>query len=459
MAPSSSNPLRRAYQRLTQWVERTPERALDQAYDAILMIRAIEDEHFGGQKIGPSDKSASVQGYFEAELAKYLRIARVRLQEFRTSEAFLNLSDRKALGFGTETFRTSETDRAATILGKLEFIDGIIEGYRNREASMPASSALIPVTALDPLSPKVARVAAQPPSPDQVLPNSNLADSNNPSQAPRSNNRANKRVVTQTSFVPRSLLGTFDRIRQDLDPQAEQQMVQTFRQSKTKTVLSIRFLLILILVPLLVHHLSKAIVIGPLVDRFRGEQPESIFINEALEIEALEELERYEHHLKFQQFIGVAPAIGAEEMEAKVKEKAEKIAGAFRWRSANAVKNVFSDSLAGLTIIVVLLLSRRDIEMLKGFMDELVYGLSDSAKAFILILLTDIFVGFHSPHGWEIILEGVAKHFGIPESRSFIFLFIATFPVILDTVFKYWIFRYLNRISPSAVATYKNMNE
>jgi len=37
--------------------------------------------------------------------------------------------------------------------------------------------------------------------------------------------------------------------------------------------------------------------------------------------------------------------------------------------------------------------------------------------------------------------------------------FIATIPVILDTLFKYWIFRYLNRLSPSAVATYRTMNE
>jgi hypothetical protein len=92
-------------------------------------------------------------------------------------------------------------------------------------------------------------------------------------------------------------------------------------------------------------------------------------------------------------------------------------------------------------------------------MDDVIYGLSDSAKAFVIILFTDVFVGFHSPHGWEVILEGVSRHLGLPENRQFIFLFIATFPVILDTVFKYWIFRYLNRSSPSAVATYKNMNE
>jgi hypothetical protein len=87
------------------------------------------------------------------------------------------------------------------------------------------------------------------------------------------------------------------------------------------------------------------------------------------------------------------------------------------------------------------------------------YGLSDSAKAFLIILFTDIFVGFHSPHGWEVILEGLASHLGIQPNHSAIFLFIATFPVILDTILKYWIFRYLNRISPSAVATLKNMNE
>ena len=72
---------------------------------------------------------------------------------------------------------------------------------------------------------------------------------------------------------------------------------------------------------------------------------------------------------------------------------------------------------------------------------------------------TDIFVGFHSTHGWEVLLENGLRHFGLPENRDFIFLFIASFPVILDTVFKYWIFRYLNQVSPSAVATYRNMNE
>lgn len=105
------------------------------------------------------------------------------------------------------------------------------------------------------------------------------------------------------------------------------------------------------------------------------------------------------------------------------------------------------------------MINNRGMVAVQTLLNEIIYGLSDRAKAFILILFTDIFVGFHPPHAWEVILETLASHLGIPADRNAIFLFIATFPVILDSTFKYWIFRYLNQISPSAVATLKNMNE
>jgi hypothetical protein len=63
-----------------QWFSDTPERALDQAYKAALMIKAIEDEHFNGKKISAnsSDYTDSVISYFEADLKKYLKIVKVQ---------------------------------------------------------------------------------------------------------------------------------------------------------------------------------------------------------------------------------------------------------------------------------------------------------------------------------------------------------------------------------------------
>ncbi|HIK43638.1 MAG TPA: proton extrusion protein PcxA, partial [Leptolyngbyaceae cyanobacterium M65_K2018_010] len=263
----------------------------------------------------------------------------------------------------------------------------------------------------------------------------------------------------RASVLPRSILRTVDRIRQDLDPNAEQEMVRDFRSSKARTTNAIRFLLLLIMVPLLTQQFTKTFLVGPVVDLLREDKQADVFLNLEMEEDALHELQRFEERLRFEVLIGKAPPLSELSIEDQVRSKATEIEEEYRHRSAGAIKNVFADITAAVVFALMLIYRKQDVATLKSFMDEIVYGLSDSAKAFIIILFTDIFVGFHSPHGWEVLLEGLSRHLGFPANRDFIFLFIATFPVILDTVFKYWIFRYLNQISPSAVATYKNMNE
>jgi hypothetical protein len=259
--------------------------------------------------------------------------------------------------------------------------------------------------------------------------------------------------------LPRSILKSVERVKRELDPNAEQDVVENYRRSKMRTTIAIRLVLLLVIIPLLVQQVSKSFIVGPIVDRMRSPQSSTVFINMDMEEEALTELHRYEERLRFEHLIGRAPNLAEEEIESALRERATELEEEFRAQSNDAIKNVFSDLLAGIAFMFILVNSREEIEILKSFIDELVYGLSDSAKAFIIILFTDMFVGFHSPHGWEVLLDGVARHFGLEANHDFIFLFIATFPVILDTIFKYWIFRYLNRISPSAVATYRNMNE
>jgi hypothetical protein len=145
-------------------------------------------------------------------------------------------------------------------------------------------------------------------------------------------------------------------------------------------------------------------------------------------------------------------------LQQQLAERAQSLKDQADQESTEAIKNVIADLFALLGFVLVCVVCRRDLQVLRGFIDEMIYGLSDSAKAFTIILFTDIFVGFHSPEGWTVLLDGVAHHIGVPARENFIMLFIATFPVVLATIFKYWIFRYLNRVSPSSVATLRNMN-
>lgn len=260
------------------------------------------------------------------------------------------------------------------------------------------------------------------------------------------------------SFIPRSIFRTLGKVKQALDPNAEAKFLEEFRTSRYQTVIFIRYLIILLIAPLLVNQISKTFVINPIVYRL-WEQKQEVFLNSSQEERALAELKKFEQVIHFKFLLREASAILPETIEKRVKQKANVIYKKYKSESINAVSNVFADILSVFMFFVLVITNKQKIIVLKSFSDELIYGLSDSAKAFFIILFTNMFVGFHSPYGWEVILENSLKHFGLPENGNFISLFIATIPVILDTMFKYWIFRYLNRTSPSSVATYHKMNE
>nr|YP_010459314.1 chloroplast envelope membrane protein [Caulophyllum thalictroides]UUC02650.1 chloroplast envelope membrane protein [Caulophyllum thalictroides] len=105
------------------------------------------------------------------------------------------------------------------------------------------------------------------------------------------------------------------------------------------------------------------------------------------------------------------------------------------------------------------ILGNDELVILNSWVREFLYNLSDTIKAFSILLLTDLCIGFHSPHGWELMISFVYKDFGFSHNEQIISGLVSTFPVILDTIFKYWIFRYLNRVSPSLVVIYHSMND
>jgi CemA family len=474
--------------RLKRWYLETPDRALDQAYDAALLIRAIELEHFNGEKVAANSQvSENVLGYFQAEVEKALKILRIRLSEFKLSRSTLDLVNPNASVRRLNAANSSPPaqfangrDKPGMTLEKLKFIDEILARYGpEAEAINVGSTALIPLHN-DNTRTHHHRTSNARSGNNQSLNQRTLnsqaanlaADSGNSfgtSAKPRNKPADLETISDKTGLLPRSIISTLNRLRRDLDPQSEGEMVQTFRSNQVRTLAAVRFLLLLVCIPLLIQVGTRSIILSNnlpaghwIAEKFKIERDGGIFLNAEMTEEALTELKNFKEKLEFENMVREvfekAPLL-PEKMEVEIKQKAVEIANQFADRSADAIKNWIADllGLAGFTVIVMT--GNREIEIVKDFIDEVAYGLSDSAKAFIIILFTDIFVGFHSPHGWEVILEGIAKHFGLPPNHDFMFLFIATFPVILDTIFKYWIFRYLNRVSPSAVATYKEMNE
>jgi hypothetical protein len=265
-------------------------------------------------------------------------------------------------------------------------------------------------------------------------------------------------ISRSPEVLPRSLIGVVDQVRRQLDPKAEANVVAGFRRKRDSTLVSLRIVLLMILVPILVQQISRAYIISPLVNQYAPDTSFLSYPKPYLEEQAAEKLRVFKEEVEFAALLEGKNPPTQDELRGVLTERARELKHEADQASTEAIKNVLADLAGLLGFVLVCLLGRPDLQVLRGFIDELVYGLSDSAKAFGIILFTDIFVGFHSPEGWNVLLDGIAHHFGIPAREGYIMVFIATFPVVLATIFKYWIFRYLNRVSPSSVATLRNMN-
>ncbi len=318
-----------------------------------------------------------------------------------------------------------------------------------------------------------------------------------------------KKAVEQTGLIPRSIIRTFDRFRKQLFPETEKLIIQEFRISKYQFLVSIKCLANLIFIPLIVNYLIKNFLLIPITENLWNTHQPEIFLNSYQQNRAFHELQKFEEKLYFEyllndmtfstesnldtklfeknnfmsdKFIKITDqknffssyyfnkfTINNEVnintsnfkkfVQQKLQHKTVELAIYYNHQSIVALTNLIGDFITFIVMSFLFISMKPQIIILKSFLTESIYSLNDTKKSFLLILGTDLLVGFHSPRGWEICLELTLRHFGFPENKDFVFLFVASFPVLLDTVFKYWIFRYLNKISPSTVATYHSMIE
>jgi len=146
-------------------------------------------------------------------------------------------------------------------------------------------------------------------------------------------------------------------------------------------------------------------------------------------------------------------------IQKRLQKKTLELAHHYNDESIESITNFFADALSFSTLVVLIMRLEVQINITKSFLLEVFFGLDDSKKSLFILFTTDLLVGYHSPNIWELFFQSILDHYGLPESQTTIFLLVATLPVLLDVLFKYLIFRHLNRASPATVATYHAMIE
>lgn len=327
----------------------------------------------------------------------------------------------------------------------------------------------------------------------------------------------------EIGFFPRSFSRVLDRFLKQVFSDVENLVIQEYRFYRYLFLTTLKCLLILFFVPFLVNFFAKTYLVRPLTEYFWNTQQTEIFLNSYQQKRAFSELKNFEEKLYFESLITPSSKISyrantqkildpsldlnlesqkvrqtnitkdlvleeiflqengsstdtnitkkfdyalvrkenskRDAFEQRLQEKTIELAMRYNNQSVEAITNFFADLLSFITLCYLLFALEIQINITKSFLLEVFFGLDDSKKSLLILLITDLLVGYHSSNLWELFFEFLFNHYGLPESQTGIFLLVATLPVLLDVLFKYLIFRHLNRSSPATVATYHAMIE
>ncbi|KGF72788.1 hypothetical protein DO97_04700 [Neosynechococcus sphagnicola sy1] len=442
-----------------RWVNQIALDRLEDAYQGALVIKEIEDKHFEGDRIGlRPGKGKTVCDYFRTQLERELARIRLSLTQFRLSGFFISrpageLGVAASDGEGNGAALASTTDPETLILEKLTFIETVVSKYRQSQLGTNASHKLSTppdFESLEAITPEVLTPISASTEATNFEPENKAST---PSMVPLES--VLKRIHPER---PNSFLERMAQIGKQLSPEYEQEVIRELRAQRQQNRTAIRWLLLLLILPLLVQVLTHNLIFEPLLNAYGKQNYAQIELNEEIVEESLAEFTRLKETLEVKELLGLIPPQSQSEQADHLTEAAREIMTKALYRSLDGWKNLLSDGVSLMAFAGLVYLGRDKLMGLRRFSNQTFLSLSDPAKVFLFILVTDMFVGFHSAEGWEVILEGTLRHFGLPESKGFIYLFIATIPVIMDSCIKFWIFNYLTRFSPSTSAIYERMN-
>nr|YP_004021773.1 chloroplast envelope membrane protein [Equisetum arvense]ADA63572.1 chloroplast envelope membrane protein [Equisetum arvense] len=261
------------------------------------------------------------------------------------------------------------------------------------------------------------------------------------------------------SLVPRSILRTLFRFQLELAGKSSSLVLDEFWLAKYQASASLQYLGCLIILPYTTSYFLENWILKPSITIWWNTAQLRIFLNKVQEEKALERLQNVEEFLWLNTLLRDPIEEESKNFDTKVYEQTINLVKIYNEDCIGIILHLATDLIRLITVIVLFIVGRKQLAILNSWLQELFYSLSDTMKAFFIILSTDLCIGFHSPHGWEIVISSFLEYLGFSQNTYIISCFVSTFPVILDTVSKYWIFRHLNRISPSIVATYHSMNE
>jgi hypothetical protein len=206
------------------------------------------------------------------------------------------------------------------------------------------------------------------------------------------------------------------------------------------------------IVPTVIAKVVEFSIISPIVSeelKLAGQDRTTIELREDQEVDILEKLHRYERKIEFETIMGRQAPLTTIEKQDLLHKEAERLEALEIQRAIDVEGNRYSDLVFISAFLIMVVVYSDQAKLVVTGTKNAFFALEPAQQAFILLLSSDVLVGYHSADAWQTVLRSIGGHYGIPEEENLISLFVAFVPVSVDVLFKFWVFKYLRRMAPS----------
>ncbi|KAK1316175.1 Chloroplast envelope membrane protein [Acorus calamus] len=223
---------------------------------------------------------------------------------------------------------------------------------------------------------------------------------------------------------------------------------------------SVKFLAFLVIIPWALDFAVHDYVLMPFLDRYVKTVPlaaKMLDVRKSQKLEMVKTLKVDKARFRFEVEIGKSPPLNDEEVWLELRHKAMELRDEWRLENRRAFANIWSDMVYGIVLFILIYFNQSQVALLKFTGYKLINNISDTGKAFLIILITDIFLGYHSASGWQALLEILLERYGFEVDQAAVTIFICFVPVVVDACVKFWLFKFLPRLSPNVANIFREM--
>ncbi|XP_022754366.1 chloroplast envelope membrane protein isoform X2 [Durio zibethinus] len=165
------------------------------------------------------------------------------------------------------------------------------------------------------------------------------------------------------------------------------------------SVNSAKFVAALLLIPLALDFVVHDYFLMPFLDRYVKTVPlaaELLDVRRSQKLEMVKQLQVEKARFRFEVEIGKSPPLSDEELWWELRHKALELRDECRLGNRKAFANIWSDMVFGISLFLLLHFNQSKVALLKFAGYKIIGNISDAGKAFLIIVIADIFLGCSS---------------------------------------------------------------